>query len=77
MARKSGGKEKGQKARKKLGTPGMARDATAVQTPSPGSAGASNMMDRILPGPTRARMVVSQVTFPRRQGKPIKSRRKT
>lgn len=79
MARKSGGKEKGRKARGKPRVPGMTRDATTVGVPSPGNAGSSNMMDRVISSvtpPTRMRMVVSQ-NISRKKGKPVKSRRKT
>lgn len=99
MPKKSDSKAKTRKARKRIArerVPGMARDATTTQTPSPGSAGSSNMMDRVL-GPPRGgrammRSVMREITETRgsrpisqgaiftdrpKQGKPIKSKRKT
>lgn len=63
----------------KSGRAGRAAGKSA-SPPSPGSAGPSNMMDRVISSiapPTRMRMVATRELLPRRKGKPIKSRRKT
>ena len=89
MPKKSDSKAKTRKARKRIArerVPGMARDATTTQTPSPGGAGSSNMMDRVLGPPLGGRAMMRSVirevitargSRPISQGKTIKSKRKT
>lgn len=81
---KSTSKEKRRKVIKKQASraervPGMARDATTVRTPTPGAAGSSNMMDRVLPTRHRVVRLVERVVGAARQrtrGRKSANRRK-